>query len=260
MSLRPGNDGLPWGRDDLILAFELYCRIPFSRTKANEPRVQELASLIGRTPASVARKLGNFGAFDPHLAARTVSGLTHGSKLDREVWDTFHADWNSLSVLADELRRSRDEDRRDPRPITAPGGPSETAAVAKRRLHQTFFREAVLSSYNGRCCVTGLPLVECLVAGHIVPWSVDESRRADPTNGLCMSATFDRLFERGLLTIQDDLTLTVSQRLLDSKDQSVAECVATHHGQRIVPPARFFPDPACLRWHRDNRFESDRTP
>ena len=74
MDARPANDGQPWTREQLILAFELYCRIPFQRTKASDPRVKELAAILGRTPASVARKLGNFGAFDPQLAARDISG------------------------------------------------------------------------------------------------------------------------------------------------------------------------------------------
>jgi putative restriction endonuclease len=104
MDARPANDGQPWTRKELILAFELYCRIPFQHTKATDPRVKELAAILQRTPASVARKLGNFGAFDPQLAAQNISGLTHGSKLDRAVWDEFHTDWNSLIELAHQLR------------------------------------------------------------------------------------------------------------------------------------------------------------
>lgn len=255
MDARPANDGQPWNREELILAFELYCRIPFQRTKATDSRVKELARLLHRTPASVARKLGNFGAFDPQLAARNISGLTHGSKLDKAIWDEFHADWNGLIVRAHDLRSEREPNQREPRPLIAPTGPSERFGTVKQRLHQAFFRDAVISSYSNRCCVTGLPLVECLVAGHIVPWSVDEHRRADPTNGVCMSATFDRLFDCGLITIEDDLALCVSKRVRGLKDQAVAELVAARHGQKIIPPARFYPDPACLRWHRDNRFE-----
>jgi hypothetical protein len=85
MDARPANDGQLWTREHLILAFELYCRIPFQRTKATDSRVKELAALLHRTPASVARKLGNFGAFDPQLAARNISGLTHGSKLHKRT-------------------------------------------------------------------------------------------------------------------------------------------------------------------------------
>lgn len=256
MNARPANDGQLWNREELILAFELYCRIPFQRTKATDSRVKELAALLHRTPASVARKLGNFGAFDPQLAARNISGLTHGSKLDKAIWEEFHADWNGLIVRAHDLRREREPGRREPEVLTAPTGPSEKIVTVKQRLHQAFFRDAVISSYNNRCCVTGLLLVECLVAGHIVPWSVDEHRRADPTNGVCMSATFDRLFDSGLVTIEDNLTLCVSKRVRGLKDQAVADLVAARHGQKIIPPARFYPDPVCLRWHRDNVFDA----
>lgn len=256
MGVRPANDGQLWTREQLILAFELYCRIPFQRTKATDQRVKEMAALLHRTPASVARKLGNFGAFDPQLAAQNISGLTHGSKLDKAVWDEFHSDWNRLIVLAHDLRVKLEPPKSDDPTITGPAGPSEKAVVVKQRLHQTFFRDAVISSYNARCCVTGLPLVECLVAGHIIPWSIDEKRRADPTNGVCMSATFDRLFDSGLLTIEDDLTIYVSKRVRSLKDQAVADLVASRHGQKIIPPARFYPDPACLNWHRKNRFQA----
>lgn len=256
MIARPANDGQPWTREQLILAFELYCRIPFQRTKATDPRVKELAALLHRTPASVARKLGNFGAFDPQLAARNISGLTHGSKLDEAIWDEFHADWNGLIVRAHNLRREREPQKLADAPLIAPTGPSEKIVTAKQRLHQAFFRDAVISSYNTRCCVTGLPLVECLVAGHIIPWNVNESRRADPTNGVCMSATFDRLFDCGLLAIEDDLTLCVSGRVRKLRDHAAAELVAARHGQKIIPPARFYPDPDCLRWHREDVFHA----
>lgn len=256
MNARPANDGTLWMRDELILAFELYCRIPFQRTKATDSRVKELAALLHRTPASVARKLGNFGAFDPQLAARNISGLTHGSKLDKVVWDEFHADWNRLILRANDLRRERDPLKAEVKTLTAPSGPSEKIGTVTHRLHQAFFRDAVISSYNNRCCVTGIPLVECLVAGHIVPWSVDETRRADPTNGICMSATFDRLFDSGLLTIEEDLNLCVSKRVRDLKDKATADLVAARHGQQIIPPVRFYPDAECLRWHRKNRFQA----
>ena len=255
MDVRPTNDGQPWTREELILAFELYCRIPFQRTKASDSRVKELAGLLHRTPASIARKLGNFGAFDPQLAARNITGLTHGSKLDKIVWDEFHQDWAGLVVRAYDIKGELKPGQHIEQLLVQPQGPSERIATVKQRLHQSFFRDAVLSSYNSRCCVTGLPIVECLVAGHIIPWSVDERRRADPTNGVCLSATFDRLFDAGLVTIDDDLTLCVSKRLRGLADRAVAEQVVARHGHKIIPPTRFYPDPACLRWHREHIFK-----
>jgi putative restriction endonuclease len=256
MNAKPVSDGQPWTREQLILAFELYCRVPFGRITTRNPLICELAVVLGRTPASVTRKLGNFGAFDPELAARNVSGLTHGSKLDHAIWDEFHTDWSSLVVRAHDIRRDLIPGQPAESVFALPLGPSERVASMKQRLHQAFFRDAVLSSYNARCCVTGLPIIECLVAGHIIPWSADERRRADPTNGLCLSATFDRLFDSGLVTIADDLTLCVSKRLRDLSNRPIVELVTARHGQKIIPPARFYPDPVCLRWHRENIFQA----
>src|SRR5437763_1724379 len=88
--------GTLWTRDEQILALYLYCQIPFKKTKTNNPEVIELANLLGRTPASVARKLGNFGAFDPLLAAQGITGLAHGSKADEAIWNEFRNDWERL--------------------------------------------------------------------------------------------------------------------------------------------------------------------
>jgi hypothetical protein len=256
MDPRPANDGQPWTREQLILAFELYCRVPFGRISSRNPLIRELSLVLGRTPASVTRKLGNFGAFDPVLAARNVSGLTHGSKLDRAIWDEFHRDWNDLVVRAYEIKKKLKPGEKSEPAFVQPEGPSERIVTVKQRLHQSFFRDSVLSSYNTQCCVTGIPILECLVAGHIIPWSVDERRRADPTNGLCLSATFDRLFDTGLMTVDADLSLRFSKRIRDLTDRAVVEQVAVRHGQKMIAPARFFPDPACLRWHREQVFEA----
>jgi putative restriction endonuclease len=250
--------GTLWSRDELILAFDLYCRIPFQRTKATTPEVKELAGLLHRTPASVARKLGNFGAFDPELKRRSISGLAHGSKLDREIWDEFHNDWSRLVVLAHELRRSLQGDAgQGDVPSSPPTGPSERTALVKQRVHQGFFRDAVLSSYGSVCCVTGLNIPQCLIASHIVPWRVNESLRADPTNGLCLSATFDRLFDCGLMTITADLTICMSNHVLLTAIPSVRDAIVCYHERSIHRPTRFMPSVDCLEWHRENIFLSN---
>ena len=91
-----GKYGTDWDRDELILALSGYCQIPFAKTKASNPDVIELANILQRTPSAVARKLGNFGAFDPILAKRGISGLRHVSKADKAIWDEFYGNWNAL--------------------------------------------------------------------------------------------------------------------------------------------------------------------
>lgn len=257
MGSQPRNYGKLWSREELILAFDLYCRIPFQQTKASHREVQELAQLLDRTSAAVARKLGNFGAFDPELKSRNISGLGHAGKLDRRIWDEFHNDWNQLVFEAHQLRDRYF--RKLPEGIRAhfgwrPSGAGERRAITRQRVHQSFFRAAVLSSYDSTCCVTRIRTPECLIAGHIVPWSVDEKHRTDPTNGLCMSATFDRLFDSGLMTITEDLRVRMSQRILQSPDSTTRRLLATYHGARIHVPLRFGPSQERLDWHRANRF------
>lgn len=250
--------GTPWDREESILAFELYCRIPFQTTKANNPAVSALATLLKRTPASVARKLGNFGAFDPSLQMVEIKGLTHTSKLDRQVWDEFHADWNGLILEASLIRKrytsSLGLEKAGEAYLNQPSGPSERERLVRQRLHQDFFREAVLSSYDASCCVTGIRIHECLIASHIVPWSKDEKYRADPTNGLCLSATFDRLFDAGLMTITGDLLIQMSPEILSSQERTTREMVAHYNGRSIRKPHRFSPCVARLQWHSSHVF------
>jgi putative restriction endonuclease len=249
--------GTLWSREELILAFDLYCRIPFKRTKTNNPQVIELAHVLRRSPASVARKLGNFGSFDPALHAQQIKGLVHAGKLDAEVWAEFNGDWNGLVL---EARRLRDElssteiyeDLNDE--INLPHGASEREAFRKTRVHQSFFRDAILSSYEDTCYITGLRIKECLIASHIIPWSVSEQYRTDPHNGLCLSATFDRLFDRGLITLTENLEIVVSARLLKSGDRLVEDLVCRFHGTPMIRPRRFLPLQAHLEWHRNNLF------
>ncbi|MBI4460687.1 MAG: HNH endonuclease [Acidobacteria bacterium] len=237
------------------MAFELYCRIPFQKTKATNPAVKKLANVLGRTPASVARKLGNFGAFDPALQKLDISGLTHTSKLDREIWDEFHADWNNLVWEANLLRNKLGPPVLVDCAIRLPSGPSETTRLTKQRVHQTFFRDAVLSSYEATCCVTGLAVPECLVASHIVPWSEDERFRTDPANGLCLSATFDRLFDAGLMTVTSDLTIRFSSLLVKSKNSLTQVLLLRYHNCPIRKPHRFLPSMERIEWNRKNRFK-----
>jgi putative restriction endonuclease len=248
--------GSLWAREESLLAFELYCRIPFQKTKANNPAVVQLAQLLGRTSASVARKLGNFGAFDPALQKMNISGLTHTSRLDREIWDEFNADWNSLVIEANELRMERQTVLAKHEPLRLPAGPSEKMGLVKQRLHQAFFRDAVLSSYDATCCVTGLTIREALVASHIVPWNMEEKFRADPTNGLCLSATFDRLFDCGLMTVTNELTVRFSTEILNSHNTVTQSLLSGYQDRPIRKPTRFLPSLDRLQWHNKKRFRA----
>lgn len=247
--------GQLWNRQELVLALELYCRIPFAKTKATNPSVRQLAAKIDRTPASVARKLGNFGAFDPELRKRNISGLGHGSHLDEELWNEFNNDWTSLVSEAHKIKSGLRHQRTDEPEMPLPSGPSERERIGKQRLHQAFFRQAVLSSYGSRCAITGISIPECLIASHIVPWSESAEARANPMNGICLSATMDRLFDFGLITFTEKLRVQVSPRVLDIRDEPVQRHIASYDRKRILRPERFLPKASFLEWHRFHLFQ-----
>lgn len=260
--------GRDWSRDELVLALYLYCQIPFAKTKANNPEVIRLAGLIGRTPASVARKLGNLGAFDPQLKQRGISGLAHASRADKLVWEEFHDRWDKLVEESGKLLTALSPS--GPGPVTEseaafpaeseeilamPAGPSEGTAVVRVRLLQSFFRRAVLASYDSACSVCGLDLPPLLVASHIKPWGADESIRAEPRNGLCLCAIHDRAFDRGLMTVSEDLGLVIAADVLSSRQAFVCSALVEFHDHPLRMPRRFSPRMEYLAWHREHVFQ-----
>jgi putative restriction endonuclease len=252
-SPKPLRDRKDWTREEAVLAFDLYCRTPFRKTKANNPDVIALALSLQRTPASVARKLGNFGAFDPALKKLKISGLTHTSKLDRAIWQEFNSDWANLVIEADSIRQQITGESRSSEP-DAPieiSGPTEREVTGKQRIYQSFFRASVLSGYNQQCCICGLPHPEILIASHIIPWSVREDVRVNPQNGLCFCASHDLAFERELIGIGIDFSILLCERAKESKDPASQFLFRSYEGKRILLPDRFTPLPEFLGWRLD---------
>lgn len=252
-----------WTKEQLNLAFHLYCQLPFGKIHSRNPEIIELASLIGRTPSAVAMKLVNLASLDPAITSTGRSGLGNASALDREVWDEFHADWEGLALECEQLRQSlgagisseplQDLDSTDI--ATTQDYSAETRRVfSEQRIKQHFFRRAVLSSYRGRCCMSGLSEPRLLIASHIVPWSKDKTNRLNPSNGLCLSAIHDRAFDKGLLTLTDDFRIVLAEELCKRNDTFVKQVLLPLDGCRIEIPERFVPDAKFLARHRAEVF------
>src|SRR5260370_84754 len=90
---------------------------------------------------------------------------------------------------------------------------TETERTVKIRTMQSFFRKVVLAAYGSRCCITGNPVEDLLVASHILPWVDFPAERLNPRNGLCLAAHFDRAFDRGLVSFDERIRLALSPAL-----------------------------------------------
>jgi putative restriction endonuclease len=118
------------------------------------------------------------------------------------------------------------------------------------RRVQRFFRQTVLESYNNRCAISGLAIPELLVASHIIPWAEDESRRADPTNGIALNALYDKAFDRHLISFDEDFRLVLSERIKTRvKDEVVKEYFLKVEGKVLEMPYRFYPDISSMKSH-----------
>ncbi len=248
-----------WTQDQLKLAFFLYCQLPFGQLHKGNREIIRLAELIGRTPSAVAMKLCNIASLDPAITSSGRKGLSGASSLDRKIWQEFHADWDRLVVECERLRAAF-----TPEMELVSGGDNDTSDNATRedytghtkrvlveqRIGQRFFRQAVLSGYRERCCMSGLSEPRLLVASHIVPWSKDNANRLNPSNGLCLSAIHDKAFDAGLVTLSDDYRVTLSVELRMCNDSFVRQVLHPLEGKKIELPERFLPGLGFIARHR----------
>lgn len=77
-------------------------------------------------------------------------------------------------------------------------------ALVNARIGQGGYRLRMFKVWGGRCAVTGLGIPEALVASHAMAWrDSNNHQRLDEYNGLLLSATIDRLFDKGLISFSD---------------------------------------------------------
>lgn len=243
--------GTKWSEDETILAFYYYCLIPFGKIHKGNPEIIRIASLLGRTPSSVTRKMGNLGHFDPDLRKRNISGLSNASKTDALVVSRFFDNWEELAYRAKLIESSLMEPVFGGETVLPIG--SEKEQTVRMRINQQFFRDTVLSSYQQRCCITGIDYPTLLIASHIKPWAVSdpETERTNPCNGLCLNALHDKAFDKGLITVLPDFTVRVSSQLKKEEGREGMEWLLLCDKQPIRPPKRFLPQKEFLEYHND---------
>ena len=248
-----------WTRQQLLVAFALYCRMSFGELHSRNPEIVRIANAIGRTPSALGMKLVNIASLDPEITATGRRGLKNASASDRAMWDEMQDDWERFAVESHRAMReveaaesvdgaTRDEDIGD-------RVGEDRAVQATVRIGQAFFRSAVLSAYDERCCITGLSIPKLLVASHIIPWRHDKLNRVNPRNGLLLSALHDKAFDIGLITINDDMTVRVSRKQTMRNDNFFSTSIELYDRRPIYSPGKFGPDREFLAYHREHVFQ-----
>ncbi|RWK47874.1 HNH endonuclease [Mesorhizobium sp.] len=128
--------------------------------------------------------------------------------------------------------------------------------IGSRIVRDRIFRRIVLRAYDERCAITGLKLINGggraeVSAAHIRP--VEANGPDIINNGIALSGTAHWMFDRGLISLSDDLEILISRQVndLDSAQKFINKT------RRALPPGRQFelPHPRFLQWHREHCFK-----
>lgn len=129
--------------------------------------------------------------------------------------------------------------------------------LTSRIVRDRLFRRLVLQAYDKRCAITGLKLINGggraeVDAAHIKP--VEANGPDILSNGIALSGTAHWMFDRGLISLTDDLDILISRQANDP--YSIRRLINTT-GKAIVPArAHERPHPRFLKWHREHCFKS----
>lgn len=111
-----------------------------------------------------------------------------------------------------QARVIRQEIQRIERNLNALEG-KEREQLRKTRVNQGIFREKLLRS--GSCCrICSLKRKDLLIASHIKAWAASTGKeKLDVDNGLLLCPAHDALFDKHLISFQDDGKIVISRHL-----------------------------------------------
>lgn len=126
----------------------------------------------------------------------------------------------------------------------------EKEQLVKARIGQGSYRQKLLEE-SSECVITRVNDERILMASHIKPWSVSgDDEKVDPHNGLVLTPTYDKLFDQGFISFEDDGAILLSPYIspLNLKKLNLAK------GQKFtIPPS--IERRSYLKYHREHIFK-----
>lgn len=125
-----------------------------------------------------------------------------------------------------------------------------------RILRDRVFRRVVLRAYSERCAISGIKLINGkgraeVAAAHIRP--VEANGPDIVSNGIALSGTVHWMFDRGLISLSDDLKVLVSRQ---ANDAEAVRSLINKTGHAFAPQrSTERPHPRFLQWHREHCFK-----
>ncbi|WP_114227684.1 MULTISPECIES: HNH endonuclease [Sphingomonas] len=131
-----------------------------------------------------------------------------------------------------------------------------TQMLTLRTVRDRVFRSKVIRAYDRRCAFTGFQFINGggraeVEAAHIK--SVEAKGPDVVQNGLALSGTVHWMFDRGLLSLADDRSVLLSNQINDV--DGVRKILLPDGRARFPEQRREWPDPAFIKWHREQCFK-----
>ncbi|MFT4117225.1 HNH endonuclease [Bradyrhizobium sp.] len=128
--------------------------------------------------------------------------------------------------------------------------------TVSRIVRDRVFRRIVLRAYDERCAITGLKLINGMgrtevAAAHIRP--VEAHGPDIVSNGIALSGTAHWMFDRGLISLADNLQILISRQ---ANDPDGVRSIINKTGLALAPLRKSdHPHPHFLQWHREHCFK-----
>lgn len=227
------------------------------------PEIIEMANLLGRTVNSIAIRLTNFASCDPYHQNRGVKGMVGGIKQCQPIWNEFFGNKEILIFESERILAEKENQTIETKfnellfDLKDLKGETKLREV-KTRVNQNVFRQIVVANYSGKCAITGIDLPELLFASHIIPWSKNEEERLNPENGICLSALYDKTYDKGLISINEKYQIIISDKLKRKKEADYyGKYFAPIENQSLILPQRYFPKKEFIQYHLDVIFNKN---
>lgn len=123
----------------------------------------------------------------------------------------------------------------------------EKKQLIRARVGQGEYRNKLLTQCPF-CPITLISDDRLLIASHIKPWAIsNDFEKTDPNNGLMLTPTFDRLFDRGFLSFTDDKKTILSPFLSNMTYSKIGIS-----DNRIIPHLPIEGREEYMEYHRNN--------
>jgi len=133
------------------------------------------------------------------------------------------------------------------KPINPKNKDTERLQLVKSRIYQDVLKDYVSENYTNCCALCEIDQPELLVASHIIPWSFDKNKRLDLDNCILLCNFHDKLFDKGFISLNEDLNLIISKQL----SKNVSHLLDNN---TFKIPQEDIPNLEYLKFHREEIF------